>query len=168
MAHMRGDVILKRGYGALGCRLRRLSERIDRDLREVYQAHGVYFDPAWFPVLSALSDHGPLSLAEIAECTGLPSATAGAVRGRMVTEGLVETEQDPRDLRRQRLCLTPKARATMDALEPLWAAIGKASQALCAETAPDLLNELEVLEKALSRRRMPARVKSILDRPTAR
>jgi DNA-binding MarR family transcriptional regulator len=165
---MRGDVILKRGYGALGCRLRRLSERIDRDLRDVYQANGVFFDPAWFPVLAALHDHGPLSLAEIAECTGMASSSVSAVRSRLASEGLLTMEQDPRDLRRQRLSLTPKAHTTVAALEPIWSAIAKASQALCAETAPELLNQLEVLEKALSRRRMPARVKSAMDRSGAR
>lgn len=167
MGRMRGDVILKRGYGALGCRLRRLSERIDRDLRDVYQAHGVYFDPAWFPVLTALHDHGPLSLAEIADCTGMASSSIGAVRGRLAAEGLVLLEQDPRDLRRQRLSLTPKGHTTIAGLEPVWSAISKAAQALCAETAPDLLNELEVLEKALSRRRISARVKSLFDRQSA-
>jgi MarR family transcriptional regulator, organic hydroperoxide resistance regulator len=168
VALMRGDVILKRGFGALGCRLRRLSERLDRDLRDVYQSHGVYFDPAWFPVVAALGDHGPMSLAEIAECTGLAASSIGAHRGRMVSEGLVQLEQDPRDLRRQRLSLTPKGQAVAASLERLWAAIGTAAQALCAETAPDILNDLEVLEKALSRRRMPARVKSILERPIVR
>lgn len=161
-------MILKRGFGALSCRLRRLSERLDRDLRDVYQAHGVYFDPAWFPVMAALSDHGPMSLAEIADCTGLAASSIGAHRGRLVTEGLVQLDQDPRDLRRQRLSLTPKGRAVSVSLEQLWAAIGTAAQALCAETAPDILNDLEVLEKALSRRRMPARVKSVLDRPSPR
>jgi MarR family transcriptional regulator, organic hydroperoxide resistance regulator len=162
---MRGDVIRKRGYGALGCRLRRLSERLDRDLRDAYQAHGVYFDPAWFPVLAALADHGPMSLAEIAECTGLSSASASAVRNRLLTEGLVVAEPDARDLRRQRLSLTPKAQSLMTSLEGIWAAMAKASQALCAETAPDLLNHLELLELALSRRKMSARVKSMLGRP---
>jgi MarR family transcriptional regulator, organic hydroperoxide resistance regulator len=161
---MRGDVIRKRGYGALGCRLRRLSERLDRDLRDAYQAHGVYFDPSWFPVLAALADHGPMSLAEISDCTGLSGASAGAVRTRLLSEGLVTAEPDARDLRRQRLSLTPKALAVMASLEGLWAAMSKAGQALCAETAPDLLNQLELLELALSRRRMSARVKALMGR----
>jgi DNA-binding MarR family transcriptional regulator len=161
---MTGDAIHKRGYGAFACRIRRLSERLDRDLRDVYQASGVYFDPAWFPIVAALNDHGPLSLAELADATGLVSASISALRGRLVAEGLVELGQDPRDLRRQRLSLTPKGRALVLELEALWCAIGKASQALCAETAPDLLTELEVLEKALHRRRLPARVKSQLER----
>lgn len=168
MSLMRGDVILKRGYVALGCRLRRLSERMDRDLRDVYQAHGVFFEPAWLPAILALNEHGPLSLAEIAECTRLGSSAVGALRGRLVGEGLVTFEQDPRDLRRQRLSLTPKGAALVGSLGPLWEAIGRASQALCAETAPDLLNELEVLETALTRRRMPARVKALIGPEVAR
>jgi DNA-binding MarR family transcriptional regulator len=164
---MRGDVILKNGYRALSCRLRRLSDRLDRDLRDVYQAYGVQFDPAWYPVVAALATHGPLSLSEVAECTGLNPTSVAALRSKLAAEGIVEVAQDPRDLRRQRLNLTPKARVLTSDLDGLWSAIGKASQALCAETVPDLLNELELVEMALSRRRMPARVKALLDRSSA-
>lgn len=149
----------------MACRIRRLSERLDRDLRDIYQANGVYFDPAWFPVVAALNDHGPLSLIELGDATGLGAASISALRGRLVSEGVVEPGQDPRDLRRQRLSLTPKGRALVLELEALWCAIGKASQALCAETAPALLSELEVLEQALHRRRLPARVKAHLGGP---
>lgn len=164
---MRGDVVLKSGYLALSCRLRRLSDRLDRDLRDVYQANGIQFDPAWFPIVAALAAHGPLSLSELAECTGLTPASITALRTKLLAEGIVDVTQDPRDLRRQRLTLSGKARAMTSDLDSLWAAIGKASQALCAETVPDLLNELELIELALNRRRMPARVKALLERSSA-
>jgi MarR family transcriptional regulator, organic hydroperoxide resistance regulator len=159
---MRGDVLLKRGYDGFGCRLRRLSQRIDQDLRDVYQANGIHFDPGWFPLLAALQDYGPLSLHEIAASTGMTGASIVAARNRLIAEGLVLTDQDPRDLRRQRFDLSPKGRALMESLAGLWIEIGRASQALCAETAPDLLSELEVLEKALTRRGLTARVKARL------
>lgn len=164
---MRGDVIRKQGFSGFSCLLRRLSERIDRDLRDVYRAHGVFFDPSWYPVVTALSEHGPLSLNEIGECTGMGGASISAARARLVAEGLIETTQDPRDLRRQRLHLTAKGKALVRDLGPLWTAIGKASQSLCSETAPDLLSILEVLESALSRRRIPMRVKALLERQDA-
>lgn len=161
---MRGDIIRKQGFSGFSCLLRRLSERIDRDLRDVYRAHGVFFDPSWYPVVTALNEHGPLSLNEIGDCTGMGAASISAVRARLVAEGLVETTQDPRDLRRQRLLLTAKGKGLVRDLDPLWSAIGKASQSLCVETAPDLLSILEVLEMALARRRMPVRVKTLLER----
>jgi DNA-binding MarR family transcriptional regulator len=161
---MRGDIVRKHGFSGFACVIRRLSERIDRDLREVYRSHDVYFDPAWYPVVIALHEFGPLSLNEIGDCTGMGAASISNVRARMVAEGLVETTQDPRDLRRQRLHLTGKGKDLIRDLEALWAAIGKASQSLCVETAPDLLSVLEVLEMALARRRIPARVKTLLER----
>lgn len=161
---MSGDVIRNRGFGALGCRIRRLSESIDRDLREIYQTHGVFFDPCWYPLIAAISDNGPLTLAEISQCTGLGSSTIGAIRTRMLQEGLISVEQDARDLRRQRLCLTSKGRDLCRDLDAVWEAIAKAAQGLCAETIPGLLSDLEVIETALVRRKLSARVGALMRR----
>jgi DNA-binding MarR family transcriptional regulator len=161
---MMGDVILKMGYGALSCRIRRLSERLDRDIRDVYQAHGIYFDPCWYPVFAALREAGPLTLPELSERTGVGAAPLAQIRSRLLAEGLIELTQDPRDQRRQRLSLTAKARALEAQLTPIWDAIAGASQGLCAETAPQFLADLEVIETALQRRKLSARVKALLGR----
>ncbi|HAH09088.1 MAG TPA: hypothetical protein DCL54_02365 [Alphaproteobacteria bacterium] len=161
---MSGELINKKGFGAFGCRIRRLSERLDREVREIYQSHGHYFDPCWYPVVIALLDHGPLTASELSAQTGIGVSTISQIKARLHSEGLVTLETDPKDMRRQRLLLTPKCRQLAHDLQPLWQAITMATQALCAETTPEFLNNLETIEVALTRRRMAARVEALLSR----
>jgi hypothetical protein len=40
------DFVTEKGAAAFGTRLRRISERLDRDVRELYRLHGHNFEPS--------------------------------------------------------------------------------------------------------------------------
>ena len=65
---------------------------------------------------------------------------------------------DSADLRRQMLHITPKGRALITRLRPLWRAIAEATEALCEEHAPSILRDLDAVEAALDRSGMLERV----------
>ena len=50
------DIIHHIGEAAIGSRLRRLSERITEEARNIYNHYDVDFEPRWFPVYRVLSD----------------------------------------------------------------------------------------------------------------
>src|ERR1700749_3152951 len=58
------DIIREQGTAAFGTRLRRLSERLDRQVQALYRAHDVGFEPRWYPVVTMLHAHGGLSVGE--------------------------------------------------------------------------------------------------------
>ncbi|TSC25272.1 MarR family winged helix-turn-helix transcriptional regulator [Corallococcus sp. Z5C101001] len=152
------DDVVRQGAGAFGSRLRRLVERLDRDVHAAYEASGERFEPRWYGVFTSLRDAGPLTVGELAQRLGITHAAVSQVRTALEREKLIASEADPQDGRRQRLKLTARGRETARRLAPLWAAIQAAATQVLAEGAPTLLADLAGLEQALDRRGLRARI----------
>jgi DNA-binding MarR family transcriptional regulator len=151
-----GDYITGSGGAAIGARLRRLSERIDRDAGRFYAELDVRFEQRWFGVLNLLGLYGPKPVGELAAALGVSHVAVSQVRQALVAEGLVAEGRDPRDGRSRVLRLTDEGMALTRRLAPAWKALSAAAVSLNAE-AQDALAALERLEAALDRA-------SILDR----
>lgn len=149
---------------AFGSRLRRLLERLDREVLAIYRSAGQRFEPRWYAVFVALRNYGPLTVGELSERLGVSHAAVSQVRTALEREGLIHGKADPQDGRRQSLSLTPKGRQTALRLAPLWAAIATATGEMLAEHAPALLTNLDNLEHALNRRGLRARVEDYFTR----
>ena len=144
-----------------GTRLRRLSEALDREVQALYRAEGIVFSPRWFAVVMALARQGPQTVGELAGAIGITHAAISQVRGELIAEHLVLVRADPKDRRRQVLDLSAEGRRRVAALQPFWQALAQATDALCAEEAPQFLAQLDALEAALSQRSLAARVDTI-------
>jgi len=147
---------------ALGSRLRRLLERMDREVLGVYRGAGQRFEPRWYGAFAALRDEGPLTVGDLSQRLGVSHAAVSQVRTALEAEGLIRGEGDPRDGRRHVLSLTAKGRETALRLAPLWSAIASAVSEVLAEHAPTLPAELDALERAMDQRGLPARVSATL------
>jgi DNA-binding MarR family transcriptional regulator len=147
---------------AFGSRLRRLVDRLDREVLAIYQAAGVSFEPRCYAVFTTLKAHGPATVADLAARLQVSPATITQVRSALQADGLVTTRADPLDSGRQQLMLTPKGAATALQLQPLWDAINAATAQILAEAAPGLLVGLESLVGALDDRSLQTRVNALL------
>ena len=148
---------------AFGSRLRRLLERMDREVLAVYRASGERFEPRWYGVFAALRYDGPLAVGELSRRLGISHAAVSQIRTALEAEGLIRGAADPRDGRRQVLSLTAKGREAASRLAPLWSAIAAALGDLLAEHAPTLPAGLDALEQAIERRGLADRVGATLD-----
>jgi DNA-binding MarR family transcriptional regulator len=156
------DYVRQKGVAAFGTRLRRLSERLDRQVQALYREHDSSFQPRWFAVVIALREHGVLSVGELASLLGITHAAISQLRGELIKAGLVRAKSDPADRRRQLLELSPAGKRTVTKLQPLWAAVAAATDALCAQVAPDLLDALGRIEDAVEAKSIGARTDAIL------
>jgi DNA-binding MarR family transcriptional regulator len=145
-----GDYVRQSGGAALGARLRRLSERIDRDAGRLYAELGVRFEQRWFGVLNQLGLNGARSVGELAAALGVTHVAVSQVRQALVAEGLVAEARDPRDGRSRVLELTAEGQVLVRRLTPAWTALAAAAIDLNAE-AQDALSALVRLEAALDR-----------------
>lgn len=152
------DYPRSQGGAALGARLRRLSERIDREADRVYRDLGVEFEQRWFGLLNALAISGPLSVGEIAEVLGITHAAVSQTRASLQARGLVVADADPADARRRALRLSPAGQALVDRLRPAWDALNTVAEQLNRE-AGDAVEALERLESALDRQSLAARLR---------
>lgn len=148
------------GGAALGARLRRASERIDRDSTRVYAALNVRFEQRWYGVLRQLIEHDrPLAVGEIAAILRITHVSVSETSRSMEKAGLIASSPAPEDARRRLLALTPQGRALAAEMAPLWDAFIAAAQELNDE-AGDVVRLLDQLDEALDRRSIFERIMS--------
>ena len=157
MAEDGDDYSRSMGGQALAARLRRLSERLDRDGTRVYAAHEVVFEQRWYGILRQLMLRGPASVGEIAEALRISHASVSEARRSMEKAGIISATSAPDDGRKRFLHLTPAGEALCARLAPLWDAFNAVAAELNAE-AGDVVTLLDRLDDALDRRSMYDRI----------
>lgn len=163
MTAVRGsDFTRDAGGGALGARLRRLSEQIDRDAMRVYAARGILFEQRWFGPLNQIVLNGPMTIGEIAERLRITHVSVSQAARSLEAAGFVASRSDTADGRRRVISLTPKGQAQVRELAPLWAAFEKAAAAL-EEEAGGIVSILARLDDALARMPLFDRISGLLD-----
>lgn len=151
---------LKGGPGAaIGAQLRRLSERIDRDVGRVYAHLGITFEQRWFGVLNQIVQNGPMAVGDLATALRITHVSVSQSLRSLEAAGYTRALPDPEDARRRLQSLTPEGAALVDRLTPLWLAMNRESEALNRE-ADDIAERLDRLDRALDSR-------SLFDRLTA-
>lgn len=159
---MSSDYPSRSGGSAIGARLRRLSDRIDREADELYATFGINFEQRWFGVLNQLTLHKAMSVSEIALALGVSHVAVSQTRGALLARGLITAADDPKDARRRTLMLSASGRKLVNKLAPLWAALNDAARELDAE-AGHVTTGLERLEASLDRKSLADRVRAKLE-----
>lgn len=145
------------GGAALGARLRRLSEAIDRDATRVYTTLGVRFEQRWFGVLNQLKVNGPMTVSELAGALRITQASVSQTRQSLENADIVATEVHPSDARQRHLVLTRNGKALIRRLQPLWDAMDAAALEV-NDAAGDVVASLDRLETVLARQSMFDRI----------
>ncbi len=149
------------GGQALAARLRRASERLDRDGTRIYATQKVRFEQRWYAVLRQLVIQSDMSVGEIAAALRITHVSVSQACRSMEKAGIIKSAASTKDARRRDLSLTPKGRALARKLGPLWDAFNKAAEDLNAE-AGDLVKLLDRLDDALDRQTMFDRISAQL------
>jgi MarR family transcriptional regulator, lower aerobic nicotinate degradation pathway regulator len=91
-----------------------LDEQIGYLLRKAYQRNAVLFSekiqngltPTQFAVMARLSEVGSVSQNQLGRLVGLDVATTKGVVDRLLARGLILSDRDPKDRRRQQISLS--------------------------------------------------------------
>lgn len=162
----REDGLAVYGAFALGGRLRRLSDKIDRDAKSIYDKMGVQFEQRWFPIFNCLRGGEELSVTEISDRLGLSHVSVSVTRKSLEAAQLVTSIADENDGRRSVLTLTEEGEALSEKLAPLFAALDLAAADLNAE-AGDAIAAIAKLEHALDKKSLSERTAHFLDESKA-
>ena len=160
------DFSRRSGPAAIGARLRRLSERVDRDAARLYRESGEAFEQRWYGVVRLLYDQDAQSVGELAAALGVSHASVSQIRDGLARAKLIAWDADQRNARLRRLRLTPEGRALAVRLAPLWAALNAAAIDLNAE-ADDALAAIDRLEDAVARSSLYDRARARLNQTSA-
>ena len=148
---------------AIGARLRRLSELLDGDAKQLYEERDIAFEQRWHGLLDQIARNGAMTVGELAQALHISHASVSQARQSLEKTGLVVHLADPADGRERRIDLSAKGRKFVDAVTPLWRALEAASLELDDESRgvaaaldrlADALERQSLLERA--RRRLAA------------
>ena len=152
------SVIDQVGILAISTRLQRLSEMLRKDGYQIYQAHGIDFEPKWFPVIYALHMRSTLSVVEIANEIGYTHPSTIILLRELEKEKLIRSKKDKADERKRLLQLTAKGIALIDRMKPVWD--------IMRQTITELTNTQNNLMQAIIEVEAELEKKSFLDRAT--
>jgi ribosomal protein S18 acetylase RimI-like enzyme len=152
------DLIRELGPLAFASRLKRISERLMKDVSRIYQEQEVDFQARWFPVLYLLGQKTSMSVTEIAQALHMTHPAINQIASGMSEAGLLSSAKDASDERRRILALSEKGAGVMRSLVPVWKDIESANRDLLALADCDLLTALDRIEAALDEEDMYQRV----------
>lgn len=141
----------------LGTLLHHLIELLDGDVQAAYTTAGLAWRPRYTPVLRGLMSLGPASIKALALKIGISHSAVSQTVAQMVKDDLVELKPGA-DARERIVALTPKAQATVPALQRQWAAVNAAADALDAELSAPLSGVIREAITALNQRPFGQRI----------
>ena len=145
------DFVRELGVSALGTRLRRLFERLNGPVSDMYRTE-LGFEQRWFALTLALERRGPCAVKDAAQMLGTSHVSVLQVARAMEGQGLLKKSSSETDRRSTYLALTEEGRAVAARLEPLSKRVDRAAQELLRTTAPGFLAALDAIDEALAER----------------
>jgi DNA-binding MarR family transcriptional regulator len=147
-SRLEADYIRSQGNAGLGGRLRRVSERIDREASAVYAHAGVHFEQRWMGVVRLLAERGEMTVGELAQALVITQPSVSQTLRSLQSAKLVSEKSDGRDARRRIQRLTRTGLAFVARVRPIWAALMAVGSDLDKEGI-DLITPLDRLERML-------------------
>jgi DNA-binding MarR family transcriptional regulator len=150
---------------AIATRLQRLADHFRKEGVLIYRAHGIAFEPKWFPVVYALHQKAPLSILELSELVGYAHPSTIGLLKELEKAGLVESFKGEIDTRKRMIRLSAKADTLVKQMQPVWEKIRIVTEEI-TNTANNLLTAMEETEYQLKKEGMYDRYQRLSDEET--
>jgi len=151
------NIINELGSLALATRLKNLSDRLAKDVAQIYKESDFDFEPRWFAVFYSLKDGNELAVMELSSMLQQSHPAVNQVANVLVKKGLVVERKDKLDQRKRLLKLSKKGLQLAADMEPLWAKIKEANDQLLRQSK-NILASLEAVENALDKKSIKERL----------
>jgi DNA-binding MarR family transcriptional regulator len=148
----------KLGKMAIGSRLRRLSELLTEEAKQVYHMYDTDMQPKWFPVLYVLSTGEEKTITEIAQEIGHSHPSVSYIVKEMARHGYVKGVKGKKDSRKNFVALSDEGRAVFAKMNDQLTDVGAAVDTLMQETQYDLWKAIAEWEFLLEQKSLLRRV----------
>lgn len=155
------NVIDSSGLLAIATRLQRLSDQFRKEGTLIYKAHGIDFEPKWFPVIYTLYRKPGLSVVELAAEIGYAHPSTILLLKELEKAKLIKSKKDKHDERKRLLLLTQSGQHLVAAMQPVWKAMTAAIEELTA-TPNNLMKAIEEVEAKFEEKSFLARTRARL------
>lgn len=152
------QIFERTGKMALGSRLRLLTAKMTDNAAEIYELYRVELTPKWFPVFFVLSEDGEKTITEIANEIGHSQPSVTKIIKEMANAGLVESNLQSTDKRRNVVGLTSKGAALTDKIRELYEDVDAAVGSVIHEATHNLWEAVAEWELLLEQKSLLKRV----------
>lgn len=156
---MENDFLRDAGVKVLGTRLRRLFERLNGNVTELYRRE-LGFEQRWFALGMLLNERGPIDSGQAASLLGQSHVAIVQVVKAMVKAELIERRSHSEDRRRKILHLTPFGISQIAKANAISRTVQLAAEGLLDEAAPGFMEALDALDDALEKQNFASRIES--------
>jgi DNA-binding MarR family transcriptional regulator/GNAT superfamily N-acetyltransferase len=143
-------------YRALGSRCRRLSDYCYEQMRLVYSALNITFDPTWFAYISHLHHTGGSTIQTIADELGTSQPAVSKMMRKLENLALVHTIAHSKDKRIRHMQLSPDGLTLWQHIIPCVDTVNLLLREL--DTGTNTLDGISTLEQAFARQPLKTRV----------
>jgi DNA-binding MarR family transcriptional regulator len=154
-------VIDESGILAIATRMQRLSEQMRKDGALIYKAHGIDFEPKWFPVIYTLHFKPLLSVVELAAEIGYTHPSTIGLLKELEKQKMIRSSKDKTDERKRLVQLTDKGKALIEQMKPVWEIMIAAATEL-TNTQNNLMKALAEVEQQMEMQSFYQRAKVIM------
>jgi DNA-binding MarR family transcriptional regulator/GNAT superfamily N-acetyltransferase len=153
------------GLLTLASLMKKVSDRLFRDIDNLFQTTGSGLSARLVPCLMLIKDSGQLSITELADKLGQTHSAVSQMSRRLLKEGVIFDAPDPQDERRRMLSLTPKGYEQLDRLDKNLAQIRDQLRSILTGDDENLIQILSRLDTALHQQPLNYRVLSATQDP---
>lgn len=145
---MPDDFLRTLGQTALGSRLRRLLDRLNGPVSQLYRDE-IGFEQRWFALAMLLHHKGPTRIGDAAALLGHSHVAVIRTAREMSRAGLLTKRKDRKDGRASLIALSRDGEAMLSRVGALSARVDQAAGELLGEAAPAFMAALDRLDAAL-------------------
>jgi DNA-binding MarR family transcriptional regulator len=154
-------IIDESGILAIATRLQRLSEQMRKDGLLIYKAHGIDFEPKWFPVIYTLYFKPVLSVVELANEIGYTHPSTIGLLKELEKLKLIKSGKDKTDERKRLVQLTENGKELIEQMKPVWQIMIAAATQLI-DTQNNLMKAMDEVEQQMEMQSFYQRAKVIM------
>lgn len=119
---MENDFLKSLGFLGVTARLKRLNDKVNKSIKELYKYYNLDIEPSWHLVFLILKENKNQTLKEIADTLKLSQPAMTKMVNRMIKKGYLTLEKDNLDNRKKILKLTKKTKLQLPFFEKIWTA----------------------------------------------
>ena len=161
---MKRNILNELGELALGSRLKRLSDYIMREGKELYALHKIDFEPKWFPVFYTITSQSSTNVMKIADTLNITHAAVSQTVKELVKREIIDTISHETDGRKKTLQLSDKGRQLQSSMEPLWQDIATALNNLIRSNQHHILTAIQEVENDFNEMGFVERIKEVTNK----
>jgi DNA-binding MarR family transcriptional regulator/GNAT superfamily N-acetyltransferase len=138
-------------------RLKRVTDRMMRDIQSLYGASGSAMQLRWLPVCTLLYEQGPKPISSLAVDLQVSHAAISQLADELANRGFAATYRDPRDRRKRVLALSKTGKELVEDSQSLQEVIEGVAGELLEEAGESFRQASDKLRRALDRQGFGAR-----------